>query len=136
MMDTLGKTYMPGQKIVTQGEVGDCMFVIQEGKAQVLREENGAETVVDTMRAGDIFGDMAILEHTVRSATVRAETPVRALTIDRRTFLRRIQEDPSLAMSVLDVMCHRVRQLDTTVVELKAQLEALSQDPEAGTELL
>ena len=136
MMDTLGKTYMPGQKIVTQGEVGDCMFVIQEGKAQVLREENGAETVVDTMRAGDIFGEMAILEHTVRSATVRAETPVRALTIDRRTFLRRIQEDPSLAMSVLDVMCHRVRQLDTTVVELKAQLEALSQDPEAGTELL
>ena len=136
MMDTLGKTYMPGQKIVTQGEVGDCMFVIQEGKAQVLREENGAETVVDTMRAGDIFGEMAILEHTVRSATVRAETPVRALTSDRRTFLRRIQEDPSLAMSVLDVMCHRVRQLDTTVVELKAQLEALSQDPEAGTELL
>lgn len=136
MMDTLGKTYMPGEKIVTQGEVGDCMFVIQEGKAQVLREENGAETVVDTMRAGDIFGEMAILEHTVRSATVRAETPVRALTIDRRTFLRRIQEDPSLAMSVLDVMCHRVRQLDTTVVELKAQLQALCQDSETGTERL
>lgn len=136
MMDALGKTYMPGETIVVQGDVGDCMFVIQEGEADVLREENGVETLVDTMQAGDIFGEMAILEHTVRSATVRAASTVRALTIDRRTFLRRIQEDPSLAMSVLDVMCHRVRHLDTTVAELKAQLEAIRENPEQAAERL
>ena len=125
MMDALGKTYMPGEIIITEGDVGDCMFVIQEGEAEVLRDENGVPTVVDTMQAGDLFGEMAILEHTQRSSTVRAITTVRALTIDRRTFLRRIQEDASLAMSVLDVMCRRVRHLDTTVAQLKSELATL-----------
>ena len=104
MSDALGMTYKPGDIIVAQGDSGDCMYVIQEGEAEVLRDEDGVAVVVDTMKAGDLFGEMAILEHTVRSATVRARSPVRALTIDRRTFLRRIQEDPSLAMSVLDKM--------------------------------
>lgn len=130
MIDALGKTYRPGEIIVAQGDKGDCMYVIQEGEAEVLRDENGVATVVDKMRAGDIFGEMAILEHTVRSCTVRALGTVRALTIDRRTFMRRIQEDPSLAMSVLDVMCRRVRQLDTTIARLQAELAA----PRAGTE--
>lgn len=132
MMDTLGKTYLPGETIVNQGDVGDCMFVIQKGEAEVLREENGVATVIDTMKSGDLFGEMAILEHTVRSATVRALSTVQALTIDRHTFLRRIQEDPSLAMSVLNVMCHRVRQLDTTVAQLKSELAAIRESPLAG----
>jgi len=123
MIDALGKSYLPGEIIVAQGDVGDCMFVIQEGEAEVLREDNGVSMVIDTMKPGDLFGEMAILEHTVRSSTVRALSVVRALTIDRRTFLRRIQEDPSLAMSVLDVMCRRVRQLDASVAQLKSELE-------------
>ena len=125
MMDALGKTYMPGDIIVTEGDVGNCMFVIQEGEAEVLRDEHGVPTVVDTMQAGDLFGEMAILEHTKRSSTVRALTRVQALTIDRKTFLRRIQEDASLAISVLDVMCRRVRHLDTTVAQLKSELATL-----------
>ena len=125
MMDALGKTYMPGDIIVTEGDVGNCMFVIQEGEAEVLRNEHGVPTVVDTMQAGDLFGEMAILEHTKRSSTVRALTRVQALTIDRKTFLRRIQEDASLAISVLDVMCRRVRHLDTTVAQLKSELATL-----------
>ena len=110
------------EHIVTEGEVGDCMFVIQEGTAEVLRNEDGSPTLIDTIGAGELFGEMAILEHTVRSSTVRARDTVRALTIDRKTFLRRIQEDPSLAMSVLNVMCRRVRSLDTAVAQLKRQL--------------
>jgi CRP-like cAMP-binding protein len=122
MNEVLGRTYQPGEHIVSEGEVGDCMFVMQEGTAEVIRNENGVPTVIDTMVAGDLFGEMAILENTVRSSTVRARDAVRALTIDRRTFLRRIQEDPSLAMRVLDVMCRRVRNLDTTVARLKREL--------------
>ncbi|NCF18869.1 MAG: cyclic nucleotide-binding domain-containing protein [Haliea sp.] len=133
MSDLLGRNYQPGEDIVTEGEVGDCMYVIQQGSAEVIRTEDGVATVVDTMVAGDLFGEMAILEHTVRSSTVRAVDPVRALTIDRKTFLRRIQEDPSLALSILDVMCRRVRNLDTTIAHLKHQLAELSANPEGGS---
>ena len=93
MNEVLGRSYRPGEHIVTEGEVGDCMFVIQEGTAEVLRNENGTATIVDTMGPGELFGEMAILENTVRSSTVRARDTVRALTIDRRTFLRRLPWD-------------------------------------------
>lgn len=122
MTELLGKTYRPGEIIVKQGEIGDCMYVIQDGAVDVLKEENGVQTVVDTMHTGDIFGEMAIIDHTVRSSTVRASTPVRILTIDKKTFIRRVQEDPSLALSVLKVMSQRVRNLDLEVAALKQEL--------------
>jgi CRP-like cAMP-binding protein len=122
----LGRVYRDGEDIVTEGEVGDCMFIIQHGTADVIRNEEGEATVVDTMESGELFGEMAIVENTVRSSTVRARGEVRAITIDRKTFMRRIQEDPSLAISVLEVLCHRVRNLDNTIAHLKHQLDMLS----------
>jgi CRP-like cAMP-binding protein len=126
MMGELGRVYQPGEDIVTEGEVGNCMYIIQEGTADVIRTSDGEATVVDTMEAGELFGEMAIVENAVRSSTVRARGIVRAITIDRKTFMRRIQEDPSLAMSVLEVLCHRVRNLDGTIAHLKQQLETVS----------
>jgi len=116
----LGKEYAAGDAIVRQGEEGDCLFVIQDGEADVFREENGEEARVGTLRAGDMFGEMAIIEKEVRSATIRARTRVKALTIDRKTFLRRVQEDPSLAFNVLKAMSGRVRRLNAELARLKS----------------
>ena len=126
MIGELGRVYLDGEDIVTEGEVGDCMYIIQHGTADVIRNEDGVATVVDTMESGELFGEMAIVENTVRSSTVRARGEVRAITIDRKTFMRRIQEDPSLAISVLEVLCHRVRNLDDTIAHLKHQLDEQS----------
>ncbi len=118
-MQLLGKIYQAGEIIVHQGDAGDCMYVIQDGDVEVLKEEDGTETLVDTMHTGDIFGEMALIEHTVRSSTVRATSTVRVLTIDKKTFFRRVQEDPSLALSVLKVMSQRIRNLDAELAKLK-----------------
>ncbi len=122
MSDALGKTFQPGEDIVRQGDVGDCMYVIQQGESEVLKEVDGKQVRVDTMKAGDLFGEIAIVEHTTRSSTVRAITEVHVMTIDRKTFLRRVQEDPSLAINVLKVMAHRVRVLDQELAMLKQSL--------------
>ena len=126
MSEELGHVYRDGEVIVKQGEVGDCMYIIQQGTADVIRTEDGESTVVDTMQSGELFGEMAIVENTVRSSTVKARGTVRAITIDRKSFLRRIQEDPSLAISVLEVLCHRVRILDDTIARLKHEADRLS----------
>ena len=115
----LGKVYQDGEAIVRQGEVGDCMYVIQEGQVEVLVERDGKETRLDSLEAGDFFGEMAIVERQVRMATVRAKGQVRALTIDKRNFLRRIHEDPSLAYRILQTMSHRVRELGAEVARLQ-----------------
>ncbi len=70
-----------------------------------------AEVRIGVMEPGAVFGEMAVFEKEVRSATVRALGPARVLTIDRRTFLRRVQEDPSIAFNLLRHMSQRVRAL-------------------------
>jgi CRP-like cAMP-binding protein len=125
MSEGLGRTYQDGELVFRQGDEGSCMYVIQTGRVEVVKEEGAVETRLGVLEEGEVFGDMAILEQEVRSATVRAQGEVRILTIDRRTFLRRVQEDPTIAFNVLRSMGRRVRRLDDQVVELRAQLASL-----------
>ncbi len=113
----LGRLCRDGQDIVRQGDDGECMFVIQSGRVQVILEQEGKEHVLATMEEGDFFGEMAIFERQKRSATVRALGDVRVLTVDRRTLLQRIQADPSLAFRMIATLSRRVRELDTQLVQ-------------------
>jgi len=108
----LGKEYGEGDVIVRQGEVGDCMYEILDGQVAVIQETGGKEVRLAALGRGDFFGEMALFDHEVRSATIRALGPVRALTVDKRTLLRRITEDPSLAFRILEKMSHRIRDLN------------------------
>jgi CRP/FNR family cyclic AMP-dependent transcriptional regulator len=116
----LGKVYNDGEVIVWQGDAGDCMFEILEGTVEVLREKNGQEVSLAVLSKGDFFGEMAIFEREVRSATVRALGEVRAITIDKRTLLRRISADPSMAFRIVEKMANRIRELDMEIERLKA----------------
>ena len=66
----LGKLYADGELIVRQGEVGNCMYVVQSGKLEVLREEHDGIVRIGIMEVGEFFGEMSIFEHEVRSASV------------------------------------------------------------------
>jgi CRP-like cAMP-binding protein len=114
----LGKVYADGEVIVRQGDTGDCMFTLQEGRLEVITEQAGrGERQIGIMEQGAIFGEMAIFEKEVRSATVRALGPARVLTIDKRTFLSRVQEDPSLAFNLVRMMSQRIRKLTAALSE-------------------
>ncbi|UCC32393.1 MAG: cyclic nucleotide-binding domain-containing protein [Phycisphaerales bacterium] len=115
----LGKVYQDGEIIVRQGEVGQSMFVIQEGQVEVLQEKEGKEVRLRTASAGEILGEMAIIDRVTRSATVRALGEVRVLTVDKRTFLQRISEDPSMAFKMLQDLSNRVRELSAELARLK-----------------
>lgn len=108
----LGREYPDGVVICRQGEPGDRMYVIQAGRAAVLRDEGGVEVAVAELTAGDIFGEMAIFDRQPRSATVRAKGTARVLTLDKRAFMRQVHEDPSLAYRILEAMSQRIRRLD------------------------
>jgi CRP/FNR family cyclic AMP-dependent transcriptional regulator len=116
----LGKVYSDGDIIVRQGEAGNCMYEILEGTVEVLREKNGQEVCLAVLSKGDFFGEMAIFEREARSATVRAMGVVRAMTIDKKTLMRRISQDPSLAFRIVEKMANRIRELDVEIERLKA----------------
>lgn len=113
----LGKLYQDGEDIVRQGETGNCMYVIQQGEAEVLLKKGDKLVSVAVLREGDFFGEMALFDKEVRSATVRAKGQVRALTLEKRNFLSRIHEDPSLTFRMLEKMSQRIRGLNAELKE-------------------
>lgn len=110
---TLGKVYQNGEVIVRQGEVGDSMYVIQSGSAEVVEEVGGKTVPLAVLNANDFFGEMALFGSQLRSATVRALGTVRVLTVDKKILLRRIQQDPALAFRLLEHLCQRLRNLNS-----------------------
>ena len=107
----LGRLYEHGEYIVRQGEIGYCMYVIQEGTVEIILEEEGEEIHLAKRQAGDFFGEMALFDRDVRSASVRALGPARILTVDKKNLLPRIHQDPSMAFRILEIMSNRIREL-------------------------
>ena len=120
----LGRVYKDGEVVVREGEPGDCMYVVQSGRLEVLVTRAGGEQMrLRVMEAGDIFGEMALFNKEKRSATVRALGEAHVLTIDKKAFLRRVHEDPSIAFMILEKMSLRIRDLSR---ELAAHSEVAS----------
>jgi CRP/FNR family transcriptional regulator len=120
----LGKVYENAEVIIQQWEKGDCMYVVQEGQVEVVREEVGHEVRLAVIGEGDFFGEMAIFENEVRSATVRALGQTRVLTVDKKNFLRRVHEDPSIAYKLVQSMSHRIREMNAEITRMKGSMSA------------
>ena len=127
----LGKLYQAGETIVRQGEPGQCMYVIQSGQVVVVQEKGQSEVPLAVLNKGDFFGEMALFEREARSATVRVLKDSRVLTVDKKTFLRRIQEDPSIAFRLVEIMSRRIRELDQEIARVKATFEGHDFGPAA-----
>ena len=110
-MARLGKKYKKGEVIFRQGDIGDCMYVVQKGEVEALAEPDGKELRLRTMGPNEFFGEMALFEKEMRTATIRATRDTRVLTIDKKSFLGGIHEDPSLAYRIVETMSHRIRDL-------------------------
>ena len=111
---SLGKLYKDGEAIIRQGEMGNCMYVIQSGVVSVVTQKDGGKEIpIAELGEGEFFGEMTLFEKEVRSATVRAQGDVYVLTVDKKTLLGRIHQDPSLAFHMLEKLSSRIRKLDT-----------------------
>ncbi len=122
-LGALGRTYQDGEIVIREGDVGDCLYVVQDGQLEVVRQVDGKDTVIRIVGKNELVGEMAVFYREPRSATVRARGAVRVLTLDKKNFLRRINEDPSLAFKVIETMSRRVRELTDKVVELRTALD-------------
>ncbi len=111
----LGTVFKDGEFIIRQGEVGNCMYVVQRGKVAVFQHSDCGEQRLAYLKPGDFFGEMAVFEKEARSASVKAVGESLVLKVDKKTLLRRITEDPLLAVNLLQVMSHRIRDLNELV---------------------
>ena len=110
--------YSPGNIVITEGTLGDTLYIISEGSVEVLKNlDEPKELVLDTLKKGEIFGEMSIIESVPRSASVRAlEEPTRVYALHRSDLHRLFKTAPTqFALLILNIsrdLCRRLRKID------------------------
>ncbi len=102
--------FEPGQEVFRQGDLGDRIYIIQEGTAEVLREEGGREESIAELGPGQFFGEMALLNETVRGATIRCTEAMTVLSLPKKDFGALVGALPELRRSFEAVMETRARE--------------------------
>lgn len=127
---------LPAQAtIMAEGEAGDEMYIMCEGEVEITKrllleidEEAPREKVMIRLRAeeGVIFGEMALIDNEVRSATVTTLTPCRVLELNKEQFFNLIQQYPEMGNKILwrlaQMLSQRLRKTGKEVIKLTTAL--------------
>jgi CRP-like cAMP-binding protein len=105
------RRFAAGEKIVREGDSGDEMFIILQGKVTV---EVGDITVGE-MNSGDFFGEMSLIDNAPRSATVTACELALVFVINDKNFERIIAWEPVIAIRIMKSLSKRVRELNQEI---------------------
>jgi CRP-like cAMP-binding protein len=111
MVEGMEKKLNPGEILFEEGDKGEVMYLIREGKIKITKGKGEDEKVLAVLKEGDFFGEMAIIESAPRSASAIAATNVSLLVIDKETFRSKIKENP-LIEYVLETLSRRLRAAD------------------------
>lgn len=108
-----------GQTLFRRGDPGAGLIAVLSGRVRiVLPSEDGKDIVLNTVRAGEVFGEIALLDGRPRSANAVALTDGRLMTLERRDVLPLLEARPKLALAVIEVLCERLRRTSAQVEEL------------------
>jgi len=113
------RNYRRGETIMHQGDPGNVVHVVCDGRVKVvLPSEGGDEAVLTILGPGDVLGEMALLDGEPRSATAVALEPVITATLSRETFLELLQRSPAAVEGVLAGLAQTIRRLSGEVGDL------------------
>ena len=98
--------------VIQAGEKGDAVYVILSGQARVLGRPRAR-----LLRAGDYFGEMALIDGKPRSATIRAVSDLQTMKLPRQAFLKVVRQDPGIAIAMMAEMAARIRRLEKLPAE-------------------
>lgn len=103
--------YAGGDLIFKQGEPGEVLYVIRSGEVEI--QTNGV--TVDTIGEEAIFGEMALIDSTSRSATALARTDCELIPVDEKRFTFLVQQTPFFAIHVMRILTERLRKTNALV---------------------
>lgn len=109
------------ETIFNQGDLGDSMYIIVEGKVRV----HEGERLLNYLNERDVFGEMALLDPEPRIASVTAAEPTRLFRLDQAPFYQLMAERPEVAMGIIRVLTSHLRNRVRDIVELNARITAL-----------
>jgi CRP/FNR family cyclic AMP-dependent transcriptional regulator len=105
------RTYKAGDVIFQQGDPAEELFIIKSGKVEIRL----GNRLLDTLLEVCIFGEMALVDHSPRSATAVALTDATIVPVDEKQFLFLVSQTPHFALNVLRVLAQRLRASNTVI---------------------
>jgi len=97
--------FTAGARIFSKGDLGDCLYIIAAGQVRV----HDGERALNTLRRGEVFGEMAALDPEVRSASITALTDTRLLRLEREPLYQVMGQRIEVAQGIIHVLAQRVR---------------------------
>jgi CRP-like cAMP-binding protein len=108
-----------------EGEQADAMFVLEAGKVEVLKSWSGQDRLLHTLKQGDCFGEMAVMDLRPRSASVRAVEDCTAIRISAanlyRVSARDLKQFALIQMNMGREVCRRLRELDDRLFSVRME---------------
>lgn len=113
------RRFRRNEVIFHQDDIGDSLHIVVEGGVKiVLPSQEGEEAIIASLKPGDFFGELALLDGARRSTTATALEATETLALPRDDFLRLLPEDPRLVIALLRALAGELRRLTGHVEEL------------------
>jgi len=106
-MDFEHRAFLPGDTLVKRGSIETDSFIIIAGEVEVFRSQNGKKKVLTTLKSGDVVGELAMITHSPRSATVVALTHVEVLVLTDEIFVSNLKRFPPWMSSIMFNLAER-----------------------------
>ena len=102
------RTFQPGEIIFSEFEPGDAFYLIQSGRVELVKIIGDIEKTLDILQPSEMFGEMALLENSPRSATAIALDTVKVLEFNRQNFEILMLGNPKIAFTLLKMFTKRI----------------------------
>lgn len=99
------KSFSAGQTIFEEGKIGEEMYFIKEGEVDIVIQDR----VINAHTSGEVFGEMALIDTKIRSASAIAKADCQLVPINERRFIFLVQEHPHFALNIMRVLAERLR---------------------------
>lgn len=100
--------FQAGETLFRQSEPGDAAYLIIEGAVEIIADTPAGSFILNRIERNEVVGETAILCNSPRTATVRAATPLTTLRISRDQFFELINEFPTMAVAIMQVLAQRL----------------------------
>lgn len=102
--------YDASEIVFEEGSTGRELFVVLDGKIDIVRNSGADRTLLVTLGKGEFFGEMAVIDGSVRSATAIAAVPgTRVMRINHARFVYLVSQQPAFALMIMDALSKRLR---------------------------
>jgi len=115
-------TYPKDTLISAQGEISDILYIVKKGSLRVVKSEGDLSTILRKVNSGDTYGEIGLFTQTVRTASAFADENCELLIIRRGIFKKLLLEIPDIAVSLLEVLCERLKKRGDAILDLKRQI--------------